>query len=434
MNLVLLTNLKHIDVEVLRKLEELKYNVSVIKVSDFRPENIARLLGDMEFDYAVIPGSSPYDYSNLHVRVVKGPISIYTLPYILSVVSIDNLSPKIHAEKVLGDKMKLIIDRVYNEIIDSYTGTFTIGGLRIPKRPPPILVASDIYYDGNISVDSLVDEANYRVSEGADFIVLSSNPSIDKVVYLKVLEALMDNVEAAIAADPGRIDTLIEAVEMGAPIAMSLTTSTLEYIPRHLRDVAAYVIIPERISSWRSRLGQLRKAYEKAVSLGYNMVIIDPIVNPPIYPGVLESFITAREASKTINAPLMLGLNNAIEMADIDTHASTALLIYAATEAGVSIVMVGEESYKARGNTREARIAAKLASVSYKLKTPPKDLGYDILRLKGKGPAQNVEYLGHGLVDVNGLRIDCRRLEDHKYKHIEEDTQRKILEACIPWI
>ncbi|MEM4739175.1 MAG: hypothetical protein QXE99_05930, partial [Acidilobaceae archaeon] len=132
--------------------------------------------------------------------------------------------------------------------------------------------------------------------------------------------------------------------------------------------------------------------------------------------------------------PLMLGLNNAIEMADIDTHASTALLIYAATEAGVSIVMVGEESYKARGNTREARIAAKLASVSYKLKTPPKDLGYDILRLKGKGPAQNVEYLGHGLVDVNGLRIDCRRLEDHKYKHIEEDTQRKILEACIPWI
>ncbi|MEM0496672.1 MAG: hypothetical protein QXR22_00510, partial [Acidilobaceae archaeon] len=65
MNLVLLTNLKHIDVEVLRKLEELKYNVSVIKVSDFRPENIARLLGDMEFDYAVIPGSSPYDYSNL---------------------------------------------------------------------------------------------------------------------------------------------------------------------------------------------------------------------------------------------------------------------------------------------------------------------------------------------------------------------------------
>ncbi|MFN4046448.1 MAG: hypothetical protein ACK4H7_03825, partial [Acidilobaceae archaeon] len=311
---------------------------------------------------------------------------------------------------------------------------FTVRGLKVPRKPPPILVASDIYITESRAGESAVEESSYRLSEGADIIVLSSHPNLDRKLYLDTLEAVMSALEKPVAADPARLETLVEAVDMGAPIAMSLTPGDLDKIPRTLRDRAAYVVIPGGASSWEARVESLEKAYRRALELGYNSVVLDPIVNPPVYRGTLDSLIASRELSR-LGAPIMLGLNNAVEMADIDTHASTATLTLLAAEAGASIVMVGEESYKARGNTREAARAARMASISLKLKTPPKDIGISILDFKGKSPREGLKYLGGGRVKVEklGLEVNCR--DKSSLEELEKNVFWSLIEeACRPWI
>lgn len=435
MRLALITTLEEFDEAVVKSLETLGYHVIIVKVRGLSPEALSEALRSLDFDYAIVPGSSPHDYEGLGFRVVKGPLSPYTLPYVLQLAGPDALSPAVQAEKVLGPKvMADVAGRVYTDILSSLDPAFTVGGLKVPRNPPPILVASDIYITESRAGENAVEESSYRFSEGADIVVLSSHPNLDRKLYLNTLEAVMSTLGKPVAADPARLETLVEAVDMGAPIAMSLTPGDLDKIPKTLRDRAAYVIIPGEASNWEVRVESLEKARGRALELGYNSVILDPIVNPPVYRGTLESLIASRKLSK-LGAPIMLGLNNAVEMADVDTHASTATLILLAAEAGASIVMVGEESYKARGNTREAARAARIASISLKLKTPPKDLGISILDFKGKNPPEGLKYLGRGRVRVEkpGLEVDCR-----DESSLEELKNRVfwglIEEACRPWI
>ncbi len=433
MKLALITTLEEFDETIIRNLETLGYHVTVIKVVSLSPEALSEALEGLEFDYAIVPGSSPHDYGGLEFKVVKGSVSPYTLPYILSLASPRVLSPKVQAEKVLGPNvMAEVAERVYMDILSSLEPAFTVGGLKVPRKPPPILVASDIYVTESRVGDAAVEESSYRLSEGADIIVLSSHPTLNSRLYLDTLEAVMSSLGKPVAADPARLETLVEAVDMGAQIAMSLTPGDLDRIPKTLRDKAAYVIIPGETSNWEARVDILERAHSRALELGYNSVILDPIVNPPVYRGTLDSLIASRILSK-LGAPIMLGLNNAVEMADIDTHASTATLIMLACEAGASIVMVGEESYKARGNTREAARAARMASISLKLKTPPKDMGISILDFKGKNPPEGLEYLGRGRVKIKklGLEVNCR---DKNSLEELKNYWNLLGEACRPWV
>lgn len=434
MRLVLLTTLEFVDRYIIERIEALGYTVEVVRVNSLDPLTIRGVLEGRSFDYAIVPGSSPYDYSEFRGRVVKGPISPWTLPYVLELITPDRLSSRIQAEKVLGETLMLrLARRVLDDVFRDAVWAFSIRGLKVPLRPPPLLVASDVYVSND--VDKVELEVSYRVSEGANVVVLSSSPALDRSVYLKTLSKTLE-LGVPVAADPGDPGLLVEALDMGVHMAMSLTLDNLDSIPSRYRGDAAYVIIPRVMSSWRSRVRELRRAYEKALELGYEHIILDPVVNPPVNRGVLQSLIAASELSKLVKAPLMLGLNNAVEMMDVDTHATIALLTLMAGEAGVSLVMVGEESYKARGSTREAKIASILASVSLKLRTPPKDLGLTLLQFKGKRPPEDVTYNGHGLIQAGGLQVDCRSLSSPSgiSASIQEDVIKRILDACRPWV
>ncbi|MCX8195704.1 MAG: hypothetical protein N3F67_01270 [Acidilobaceae archaeon] len=377
MRLALLTALPQVG-EAVKELEALGYEVVVIRVNDYKPETVRRALEGVSYDYALVPGSSPYDYSSLR-RVVKGTLSITALPFLLRKVSPAELSPAVQAEKVAGERMREVAEEALKAA--RMEVAFEVGGLKVPMRPPPLILASDVYHKEGMSPEETVEEARYRASEGAELVVLSADMKAEERDYLRALEAVMK--VAPVAADAGNTETLVKAMEMGAHVGMSLTYSLLERIPKRLRD-RPYVIIPERLGGWRERVEDLERAFVRAKELGYEKIILDPVVNPPVYPGALESFFAARELSA--RAPIMMGLNNAVELMDVDTHASVAVLTFLAAEAGASIIMVGEESHKARGNTREAKAAIAMAVAALALKMPPKDVGYDALRVKKKRP------------------------------------------------
>ena len=436
--------------DVIRELEGLGYRVGVsVLPSEALLWSAERVLEALRgehrgYEVVVVPGSLAGDYcsvaARMGVRVVKGTRSLRLLPMVLREAGIERLSCGVEAEKAVPEAVARAVGRILEDIKAKPPEgvAYEIGGLRVPWKPPPILVISEVYACRG---DTLA-EAEYRVESGADAIALGRTSDASPQCYLRELEELLESLNVPVAADPGDLGLLTRSLEMGAQIGMSLTRATLDAIPRRLRGEAAYVIV----ASDGDPSGELVKAAKEAYERGYTMLVLDPIAYPPVYPGLLYRLNAAGTLSKERLAPVMLGISNVVEMLDADTQGSTALAVALAAEAGVSLILTGEESTKARGNTLEARIASDLVSAAKVLKTPPKDLGLSLILAKSKRPLHVTPARGPYVeVELEGRtkRIHCS-IEGFKallseLKTVEDLTgyTEKLIEAyrlCIPWL
>jgi dihydropteroate synthase-like protein len=245
-------------------------------------------------------------------------------------------------------------------------------------------VASEVYARAGARVEDVASEALRRLSEGADMVVIGV-PAVggDTGVALRAVEKLSD-AGVTVGIDAAKLEVVVEGLERGAALGLSLTRRTMRLVPRRLREEKVFVVIPESMGHWRVRVRELLEASRAAWELGYSTIILDPVMNPPVSPGSLESLIAARELSEASPHPIMLGVNNFYELVDADTHSSLVALTSLAVEAGVSIVLVSEESSKALGATFEARIASDMASLAARWRCPPKDLWVNALLVKAK--------------------------------------------------
>ncbi|MGB7545033.1 MAG: DUF4346 domain-containing protein, partial [Methanothrix sp.] len=78
------------------------------------------------------------------------------------------------------------------------------------------------------------------------------------------------------------------------------------------------------------------------------------------------------------------GAGNVTELLDADTSGVNALLAAIGAEVGAAILFTPEYSAKAAGSVRELATASMMMQLARKRKTPPKDLGLDLLCLKQK--------------------------------------------------
>jgi len=66
-------------------------------------------------------------------------------------------------------------------------------------------------------------------------------------------------------------------------------------------------------------------------------------------------------------------------------------------------VLVVDKSAKAAGSTAEAKISAQMAAIAWEKKTPPKDLGLDLLMFKNKRMVEmNLNFNGAEIVEAEG--------------------------------
>ncbi len=261
-----------------------------------------------------------------------------------------------------------------------YEPAWSARGLSPPRRPPPIQVWGNVYHDTGGPREAARLEA-----EGADAIVYGGRPGgCDG--YLEGLKQAVEEAGVPVLADPGGCAGPVEVYEAGAAGYMSITLETAGRVPEWLRSMMAFIVIPDGTPRDPSaRAAMLVEAEETLLSMGYSRIVLDPVAQPLVSPGLLPSLAAAMEASKTVESPIMLGLENAYELLDADTHAAIAVLVALAAEAGVSIVLVGEHSWKSRGAVLEAKTAAALVGAALKLGTPPKDYPVRLLPWKGKG-------------------------------------------------
>ncbi|MCE4598767.1 MAG: hypothetical protein F7C81_01020 [Desulfurococcales archaeon] len=379
----------HRDAEsISERLNKLGYHVVVGFVDKpytqlITEADVCRVLKDInaEVRYVIVPYNA-----NVKTRtcnnslIVRGPRHLYMLPELLKIINIEEIARE-EIDNIVIDNIHKILDEAFTNIKLHYNKAWCVDKLCIPIRPPPIIVASDLYASDN--PEAVLRKAEHRINSGADFIVLGIGEANHRT-YMNTLELLLErNIPVAVDS-PEKINLLIDALDTGAHIGFSLTHKKLDSIPPRLREEKAFVIIPEALGEYTVRVKDLARSEEKAFELGYTKILLDPVAQPLVNPGLMHSLITAWHLSRRAQSPIMIGINNAIELLDADSPGAIAVASGLIAESGISIVMVSEESWKARGLTLEARIAADMASLALYWRTTMKDLGLNLLILKEK--------------------------------------------------
>jgi len=164
-----------------------------------------------------------------------------------------------------------------------------------------------------------------------------------------------------------------------------------------MKDVAPYVsdvpvvVLPTNMREGfipqgaKERVAFLMENIERATELGIEKIIADPVLEPAIKPGLLESLMAYKLFRKLDKrTPVLYGLGNVTELIDVDSVGVNGILAALAAEVDAQLLFIPEYSVKARRSVRETSRAAKMMFLAKRRETPPKDLGIDVLVLKEK--------------------------------------------------
>lgn len=364
---------------------------------------IAKALSSMSvkergYDLIMIPGlaiGSADEITNaLEVKAVKGPKQAADIYDVLTQADFSKLKPDKPADEVLAadklEKAKKTLQELEDALIKS--GKFyQVGKLRVPLEPPPIRVISELPEAHAWSKEDLLQEALRLISSGADALSIgfeAGNPRPD--IVHDVVKFLREHVDVPLAIDSVIPSEIKSGVEAGADIVLSIDLSNLEKVYRQVRDKLC-ITIPADVSkgfvpsSPEDRVKLLSSIIDRAKELGIEKLMADPILDAAINPGFtksLSAFYMFRLSRRDV--PLFMGVGNVVELLDADSVGMNALLAMAALEVGATMLLTVEKSNKAKGSTLECSLAAKMASIAYVRKIPPKALGIDLLMLKEK--------------------------------------------------
>ena len=241
-------------------LSSTKYSVQVGVVDVAFPSMITEReicgLGveDAEDLTIIVPGGSrlsgqPGCYKK--ARVVKGTMHLKALVDLARTLGLERLRPDKPGELAVGSDWWLVVEEALEETRRDYYKSWCVESFCPPSNPPPILVASDLYHSPR---EDTVIEAERRISEGADLIVLGYGR--DKSGYLAVVKELVDKGFPTAVDAP--IETMVGGLEAGALIGFSLDINTLDKVPRRLRSEKAFVILPSSLGSYESRVESLQ--------------------------------------------------------------------------------------------------------------------------------------------------------------------------------
>ncbi|MCE4620246.1 MAG: hypothetical protein F7C33_04400, partial [Desulfurococcales archaeon] len=117
------------------------------------------------------------------------------------------------------------------------------GEPRVPRRPPPILVAADIYASGDPQGDA--GRIHRATGEGAGIIVIGAKRGTRRDYYLRLVRQA--SKEYVVFADPGGLASPEDAYGAGATGYLSLTPRQLREVPDWLRGEMAFVLIPSSL-------------------------------------------------------------------------------------------------------------------------------------------------------------------------------------------
>ena len=371
------------------------------------PEYAAKALKALrirDYDLILMPGAVRGDVSPVEaatgVPTFKGPLHAADLPLVLDLLGGVELSKTVPASDLVRDAVRERaaaeveeVDRKWREVLREHGG-LVIGGEGYEVtvgRDFPMRVVAEIVNAPVLDAGAVQRRARYYAAEGADIIdigMLAGSPMPEKIEG--IVKAVKEAVSLPVSIDTLEPSEIEAAVAAGVDLVLSVDSGNLEEVASAVSEVPV-VVLPSNMREGRlprraeERVAALRENIERARALGVRKVIADPVLEPPLHPGLMES-LKAYQLFRQMDGetPMLFGLGNAVELIDVDSPGVNGLLTALACEVGADLLFVPEFSPKATGSVRETVTAARMMFLARRRGTVPKDLGIDLLILKEK--------------------------------------------------
>ncbi len=373
----------------------------VPSASSISTDNLVKLLPRLvpdykRYDVIIVPGRSAVDpreaSRKLGVMVVKGPLGAGDLPLVFDMMMKGDVREDYSSLSVELDGM---VQRVFSK-----AKRLCVGGACI-WFPPAYTLIVEVVPGGEFEeLLDLVREAK------PDFIVLGDMPDLDDDEVRRYLCMLSERIGSIpFGIETSRMTRMKLALDMGASLVSGVSASSLAEFTSY-KDRAFFVLQPfdEQRGLYprgvEEKLSLLARGIEVASKLGFEGVIVDPIVVPPPLGFVesLEPYRVINEWNRRFGGgyPLLFSLASIEDSLSVD---ALPVFLFAAGigfELNASVYWVvakrGFEPY-------EARTALNVIAVSLERKVLPADLHLD-LTILGLGDRWVPDTRGAEVVEV----------------------------------
>ena len=331
------------------------------------------------FDLILIPGAVSADFSRaeevLGSKIRLGPKHAVDLGAVVEHVDEVELSKTIPACVLMAERIASEAKALIGRLESSAGSVLSLRGVKIGGSSR-MKVLAEIVDATRLDSLGLISRIEYYESQGADMIDLGIPLDAGAGEVARAVKIARGATSLPVSVDTISSELILAGVEAGAEMVLSLEGRNLPVAgPALARAGIPAVVIPGP--------GTLEENLASALSMGID-TIADPVLDPPLQ-GMASSLLSFYRFRKAYSdMPLFFGVGNVTELLDADSTGANALLAAIGAELGASILFTPEYSDKARGSVRELRIASEMMALAQARKSPPKDLGLDLLMLKEK--------------------------------------------------
>ena len=356
----------------------LDYPVAALMTVDYIAEKLKNMNLE-DYEYIILPGLVSGNAKKVEevtkIKTFKGTKDYRDIPLVVEALKSGiPLSPIYPADDIIRKMKEENLEEEIKKIEKEGNYAFEINGVKIPKFPPPFRIFIEL--DASKNEGFLIEEAE-RVKEYVDVIVLGFPNGHDNIEEVRKKVKKLVDLGYKVAIDSSSVKELIEGAKAGADFMFNLNEENLEKL-EIIKD-KAFVIAPLSIEN---RAEVTYEIYKKARNKGFEKLILDPVLSPPMF-GLVDSIIEYKKLRGMTEAPILMGILNVTELIDADSVGINTLLTAIAGEIGIGNLLVMEHN-KTRWSSYETRVASKMISLAIKKKILPKDLGLDLLILKDK--------------------------------------------------
>jgi dihydropteroate synthase-like protein len=334
-----------------------------------------------EYDLILLPGAITADFSGaekaLNTKIRLGPKHAADLGFVLRHIPEMELSTITPACVLLQDRMRGDAAEELQRIEDGAVPALSIRGVKIGGGAR-MKVLAEVVDATRLDKETLAERVDHFRESGADMIDLGLPMDAEPAQVVATTEAAKKSTDLPLSIDTLQPALIRAGLEAGCDLVLSLDGHGLIEVGEEVAQAGVPAIVipgPDGVSLEEN----LRLAAEMGIS-----AIADPILSPPLQ-GLVSSLVAyAQLRDRHPGLPLFFGAGNATELLDADSTGANALLAALGAELGASVLFAPEHSPKARGSVRELRRGSEMMILAQKRRTPPKDLGVDLLILKEK--------------------------------------------------
>lgn len=224
----------------------------------------------------------------------------------------------------------------------------------------------------HLSIDEVLQRAQYYRQQGADVIDIGCLPSTDFPQLEAVIQRLKQH-DFLVSIDSLVTEDLLRGGKAGADYLLSLHEHSLWIVD----EVAATpIIIPEK----HEDLASLDRAIA-GMQAKNRPFIVDPILDP-IHFGFTDSIVRYHTVrAKHPNIEMMLGVGNITELTHADTAGMNTLLLGICSELNINHILATEVSRHACRAIKEADVARRLMFAAKQHNTLPKHIDSQLMAL-----------------------------------------------------